>query len=83
MWLLQKPSAKVKKIKGAYKLKIILSRPDARRRDLGNYEKALSDILQTMGIIENDYLCREQHLVWGTRVDAPSGARLILTKIDS
>ena len=79
-WLEQKPAQKVKSIKGRYTLEIILSPPDKRLRDLGNYDKGLSDFLQTHGIIENDYLCRKLSLAWDDeRPTIPSRARLILT----
>jgi len=53
-----------KSIKGKYTLEINAVKPDKRRRDLGNLEKAISDILEKCGVIENDYLCQEIHLKW-------------------
>ena len=55
---------KGKKIKGPYALEIIAVKPDKRRRDLGNLEKAVSDILQHVQIIEDDYLCQDLHMKW-------------------
>lgn len=80
-WLQQKPTQKIKSIKGHYALKIILNPPDKRLRDLGNYDKGLSDFLQTHGIVENDHLCQDLHIVWGSTDGAPLGARLILTSV--
>ena len=80
-WLQQKPTQKLKSIEGHYALKIILNPPDKRRRDLGNYDKALSDFLQTAGIVHNDCLCLDLHIVWGGDEDAPLGARLILEPV--
>jgi crossover junction endodeoxyribonuclease RusA len=55
---------KGKKITGEYTLEIVAVKPDKRRRDLGNLEKAVSDLLQHVKIIEDDYLCQEIHLRW-------------------
>lgn len=60
-------SQKPKTIKGPYKLTILLTPPDKRKRDLGNLEKAISDALQTAGVIENDHLCRSMTIAWGDR----------------
>lgn len=42
------------KISGAYKLSLTAVRPDRRRRDLGNLEKPVSDLLQSIGVIDDD-----------------------------
>jgi crossover junction endodeoxyribonuclease RusA len=55
---------KGRKIAGEYTLEIAAVRPDKRRRDLGNLEKAVSDLLQKAGIIQDDYLCQDIHLHW-------------------
>lgn len=52
------------KIKGQYTLLIEAVRPDKRRRDIGNLEKAISDILQAAELIEDDCLCEDLHLRW-------------------
>jgi crossover junction endodeoxyribonuclease RusA len=52
------------KISGPYKLTLQLTRPDRRARDLGNLEKAVSDLLESVGVIPNDHLAREIHLYW-------------------
>jgi Holliday junction resolvase RusA-like endonuclease len=49
--------AKGKKVEGPYKLTILAVRPDKRKRDLGNLEKAISDILVSQGLVEDDCLC--------------------------
>ena len=38
--------------------------------DLGNYEKAVSDLLQAMGIVRNDSLCEDLRIKWAA--DLPS-----------
>jgi len=53
-----------KHIKGKYTLLIEAVRPDRRHRDIGNIEKAISDILQEAGVIENDCLCEDLHIRW-------------------
>jgi len=55
---------KGKKIVGEYTLEIVAVKPDKRRRDLGNLEKAVSDLLQKVKVIEDDYLCQDIHLHW-------------------
>jgi len=55
---------KGKKIVGEYTLEIVAVKPDKRRRDLGNLEKAVSDLLQKVKVIEDDHLCQDIHLHW-------------------
>jgi len=47
--------------------------PDKRRRDVGNYEKALSDALVANGIIEDDSLIEWISIGW---VDGVEGVRV-------
>ena len=51
-------------IAGEYTLEILAVKPDKRRRDIGNLEKAVSDLLQKVKVIEDDYLCQDIHLRW-------------------
>ena len=53
------------KVKGPYALYIVACRPDARKRDLDNLAKPLSDALKTAGIIEDDSLCARLEMSWG------------------
>jgi crossover junction endodeoxyribonuclease RusA len=62
-WALQ-GQVKGKQITGEYTLEIVAVKPDKRRRDLGNLEKAVSDLLQKAKVIEDDYLCQDIHLRW-------------------
>ena len=55
---------KGKKITGEYTLEIAAVKPDKRRRDIGNLEKAISDLLQKVKVIEDDYLCQDIHIWW-------------------
>jgi crossover junction endodeoxyribonuclease RusA len=48
----------------AYSLAICLRRPDKRRRDLGNFEKAISDLLVAHGVIADDSGCERLTMHW-------------------
>lgn len=72
----QRARLKVRSIPGYYFLQIILNPPDKRHRDLGNFEKVCSDFAQAAGIIENDSLCRQLVIVYGSALEAPLGVRL-------
>ena len=63
MWQLV-GQVKGKKVTSAYKLTILAVRPDKRKRDLGNLEKAVSDILVSQNIIEDDCLCEWMEIRW-------------------
>lgn len=52
------------RVSGKYKLTILAVKPDKRRRDLGNLEKAVSDILVTARIVEDDNLCEWLEIKW-------------------
>lgn len=57
-------------ISGRYHLYVSAQRPDKRKRDLGNIEKPLSDILVAHNVIEDDSLADIITLRWdgeGTR----------------
>ena len=78
LWAIQSRT-KGDHIKGPYKLEIMAVRPDKRRRDIGNLEKAVSDILQAANVIEDDCLCEDQHLRW---VAAGPECSVIVTSIN-
>lgn len=54
------------KIEGPYKLSIHAPRPDRRQRDIDNIIKPVSDLLQAIGVIENDSLCEMVCARWVT-----------------
>ncbi len=56
-------------IKGPYKISITAARPDNRKRDLDNILKPISDLLKTMGAIEDDHLCEMLTARWVTSGD--------------
>ena len=47
-----------------YKITIAAKRPDKRRRDLGNLEKAVSDILVSAKVLLDDSLCEWLEIKW-------------------
>lgn len=52
-------------VKGKYKMVVCVRRPDKRRRDLDNVAtKALNDLLQKAGVIEDDCLCQMLLCAW-------------------
>jgi crossover junction endodeoxyribonuclease RusA len=55
---------KPKKVAGDYQLWIWAERPDNRRRDLGNLEKPISDLLVVHGVVTDDSRCAELHVYW-------------------
>lgn len=57
------------RLKGPYKLSITAARPDNRRRDLDNLLKPISDLLKSIGAIEDDYLCEMLSARWVTSGD--------------
>lgn len=62
-------SQRAGKIKGTYKLSITAARPDKRKRDLDNLFKPVSDLLKSIGAIEDDYLCEMLTARWVTTGD--------------
>jgi len=46
-------------------------RPDRRRRDLGNLEKATSDILVALGVLVDDSQIVDLRLAWSDRIEKP------------
>jgi crossover junction endodeoxyribonuclease RusA len=66
-------------IKGKFKAEIVLTPPDKRRIDLDNRIKAIFDVAEKCGLIENDSLC--EHLtVQYDRVSIRPGAKLTLSE---
>jgi len=78
MWQLA-AQTKGKKVVGAYKLTILAVRPDKRKRDLGNLEKAISDILVSQNIIEDDSLCEWLEAKW---VESGPQCRIIIELLE-
>lgn len=53
-------------IQGPYRLLLEAARPDKRRRDLGNLEKPVSDLLQSCGVVADDCNAQEITLRWAS-----------------
>lgn len=58
-WLVQ--GQRPDKVSGPYRMRLEAQRPDKRRRDLGNLEKPVSDLLVACGVIRDD--CDAQRIV--------------------
>ena len=52
---------------GTYGVTFQCERPDNRRRDIANLEKALSDALVSGGVVEDDYLAEQISLFWAPK----------------
>lgn len=55
---------------GSYSISIALRRPDKRRRDLANVEKAVSDLLVAHGVIKDDSFCERLSMQWDAGLHA-------------
>lgn len=55
---------------GPYHISIALKRPDMRRRDIGNLEKAVSDLMVANGVIKDDSLCERLVMTWDNGINA-------------
>lgn len=73
--MLQRP---LPQIKGPVHIHMKFGRPDNHKRDLGNLEKATSDLLVAYGIIEDDSLIEKLILEWSPDV---IGARVEISEI--
>lgn len=51
-------------VAGPYTLELLFDRPDRRARDLGNLEKAVSDLLVERGLVIDDSCCQRIILAW-------------------
>jgi hypothetical protein len=65
----------LRNIIGPYEIEITWSAMRRGISDIGNREKALSDWLQRVGLVENDRMCERMTLLWGV---APEGCRVRL-----
>ncbi|RCL03036.1 MAG: crossover junction endodeoxyribonuclease RusA [Candidatus Tokpelaia sp. JSC189] len=75
-----------RKAMSAYSLLIVLKRPDRRMRDLGNYEKAISDLLVSHGVVRDDSDCCSLMMKWHDAMDgagmvsSPTGASCVVSE---
>ena len=63
-------------IAGPYSLDLVFDRPDRRARDLGNLEKAVSDLIVERGLVIDDSCCQRITLSWS---DAPPQREAVVT----
>lgn len=52
------------KFTGPVKVEYIVARPDNRRRDITNLIKCLDDMLELLGIVDNDCQIVDCHIYW-------------------
>lgn len=67
----QRPKLACRAISGPYIMVLEVARPDKRRRDLWNLEKAVSDLLVLHKVIDDDHLCELGSIRWSNRI--PTG----------
>lgn len=79
MWQLS-IQAKFVQVDTPYKLTIRAVRPDKRKRDLDNIIKALSDILESAGIVKNDSLAHHIDIAW---IDDGPPCSIMIQTMDS
>ena len=56
-------------VHGPYALHLRLGKPDYRRRDLANLEKAISDLLVRCGAVRDDSDCQRLTMEWTSDLD--------------
>lgn len=64
--------ARPRPVDGPYNITIECDRPDRRRRDLGNLEKPVSDLLVSAGVIADDSNAQSITLRWSDKPPAKS-----------
>ena len=79
-WLLQIKN-QPRGISGAYGAIMIFVKPDKRRRDVYNLGKVVEDFAVQHGLVQDDSLCEKLYVRWGSKKEAPLGAKLILRSI--
>lgn len=68
-WLVKMATQDGRKIAGPYSLTIRIGKPDNRKRDIANCEKALSDLLVSVGAVRDDSDCQRCLIEWSEDVD--------------
>lgn len=63
-------------VTGPYAVTYTAERPDRRRRDIANIEKAASDVLQDLGFIVDDCDCQRVTVQWAPGEPVGKGARV-------
>lgn len=65
-------------IAGPYTITYTAQRPDRRRRDIGNLEKACSDMLQALGVIRDDCDCERMTIQWAPGEPVGKSAEILV-----
>jgi Holliday junction resolvase RusA-like endonuclease len=66
-------------VRGAVSVDYQFVKPDQRKRDLANLEKAISDLLVSMSLIDDDSQIIDMRLRWSTDIETP--VQIILSEI--
>ncbi|GJD41339.1 RusA family crossover junction endodeoxyribonuclease [Methylobacterium bullatum] len=67
--IVAKLAIRAKRIDGPYALCIQIGKPDNRKRDIGNLEKPISDLLVSIGAVNDDGDCQRIEMEWSPNVD--------------
>ena len=62
-WAIHEQAKRVR-VTGMYKLTLLAVKPDRRRRDIGNLEKAVNDALVAAKVVEDDSMCHWIDMRW-------------------
>lgn len=65
------------RVHGPFHVRIVLQRPDRRRRDLDGLAKAVLDALVKQGVIEDDSHAETLSLAWGAQLPAKPGCAVV------
>lgn len=68
-WIVALAAKDGRKITGPYALIIQIGKPDNRPRDIGNLEKAVSDLLVSIGAVRDDSDCQRIQIGWSEHHD--------------
>lgn len=79
-WMVQKPR-NFKAIDGPFRAKIILYTKSGRTSDIDNRIKVVLDLAQSVSIVKNDSNCRMITTRYGSKDEAPMGAKLIIESL--
>lgn len=62
--LLARSQVKSKRIQGPFAVYFYFVRPDKKRRDIDNLQKAILDLVSSLGFIDDDSECQSIHCTW-------------------
>lgn len=70
---MREQNAKVKRFDGPVRVEYIVARPDNRRRDVTNLIKPLDDMLEDLGVVDNDCQIVDCRIAWDTESRVANG----------